>query len=181
MTRSVALLFALLTGCTVGEAPTTTDGGGSGSNNGDDRNVCVNRVAAPATAHDHGATNGTRARQGCQDAGCHAVGGTGGVFAFSGTVYKETSAITPAAGVTVRIFKPGNNKSLASTVTDNAGNFNIKGTFTDFPYITDVTACGTSTTIRPMVSMISAGDANCNLGGSCHGAAGTQGAVYLGD
>jgi hypothetical protein len=32
-----------------------------------------------------------------------------------------------------------------------------------------------------MVSMISAGDANCNLGGSCHGTAGTQGAVYLAD
>jgi len=149
--------------------------------NGEDRNVCVNRVAAPAAPHDHGGGAAARARQGCQDAGCHDAATGTRAFAFSGTVYKETSAVMPSAGATVRIFKPGNNKSLASAVTDTAGNFYIKGSFTDFPYLTDVTACGTTTTIRPMIAMIAAGDANCNLGGSCHGAAGNQGAVYLGD
>jgi hypothetical protein len=118
------------------------------------------------------------------DAGCHAVtGGASTPFAFAGTVYKETSAVTPAAGVTVRIFKAPSKKSLAEAVTDDAGNFVIRNPtmFMDFPYETHVTVCGVGTAIRPMVTPIPQADANCNTGGSCHGAGGGQGAVYLAD
>ena len=183
MKRSTVLLTALLSACTVGEVP-GGDGGGSGSGD-NDRNLCENRVATVAPAHDHvAAPLGPRARSGCMDAtGCHGPGGAGGAFAFAGTLYKETSAITPSTGATVRIFAVGGMKSLAEAVTDSAGNFVIRNPamFTAFPYETHVTACGTSTTIVPMISPIAVADANCNAGGSCHGAAGTQGAVYLRD
>jgi hypothetical protein len=186
MTRSVALLFALLGACTVGQAPLAPDGSGGGSGSGDglDRNVCEDRAATVAPAYQHTSTpTGPRARLACIDAGCHAAGGGSTQFSFAGTVYKETSAVTPATGVTIRIFKPGNDKSLAEAVTDAAGNFRIAmgGTFTDFPYETHVTACGTSINIRPMVSGIASAEANCNTGGGCHGAAGGQGAIYLPD
>ncbi|HWO26013.1 MAG TPA: hypothetical protein VNO30_45110 [Kofleriaceae bacterium] len=177
---STALLFALLGACTVGQPPEV-----DASVANADRAVCEDRAGTIATAYQHSsAPAGARARAGCQDAGCHVTGGAApSQFAFSGTVYKETAAVTPAAGVTVRIFKPGNNASLAEAVTDDAGNFIIRnpGMFTDFPYDTHVTVCGVSMNIKPMGGKIAAGDANCNAGGSCHGAGGTQGAAYIGD
>ena len=186
MKSSLALLSALLCACTVGEVPARDGGGsGSGSNNGEDRNLCEPRAATIAPAHQHtGAPTGARARAGCMDNNCHGPTTPASTqFAFAGTAYKETAAVTPATGVTVRIFAVGGKTSLAEAVTDDAGNFVIRnpGNFAAFPYETHVTACGTSINIRPMVGVINAGDANCNLGGSCHGAAGTQGAVYLPD
>lgn len=182
MKTSMALLSALLCACTVGEAPTIDGGGGS---NGEDHDVCEPRAATIAPAHNHGtAPTGARAQTACLDAGCHATTGGGSTpFAFAGTVYKETAAVTPATGVTIRIFKPPGKTSLAEAVTDDAGNFVIRNPamFADFPYETHVTACGVSTTIRPMISPIPMADANCNTGGSCHGAGGGQGAIYLGD
>jgi len=179
--RSMALLSALLGACTVGEAP-GSDGGGSNMST-TDRNTCEPAPASVLTAYSHSsAPTGPRAGQACMNAGCHAPAGGGATpFAFAGTVYKETAAVTPAPGVTIRIFKPGNDTSLAEAVTDNAGNFIIRnpGNFADFPYETHVTVCGASTEIRPMISPVSAADANCSTGGSCHGQGGTQGAVYL--
>jgi hypothetical protein len=120
------------------------------------------------------------------DTACHGPGGASTPFAFAGTVYKETAAVTAAVGVTVRIFAPDGMKSLVEAVTDNAGNFVIRNPamFASFPYETHVTACGASANvggIRPMISPVAAADANCNVGGSCHGTAGTQGAIYLAD
>jgi len=120
------------------------------------------------------------------DTGCHGPGGTSTEFAFAGTVYKETAAVTAATGVTVRIFAQNGTTSLAEAVTDNAGNFVIRNPamFAAFPYETHVTACGASADvggIRKMVSPIAASSANCNASGSCHGMAGTQGAIYLSD
>jgi len=185
MKHSTVLLTFLLGACTVGEVP-AGDGGGSGSN-ADEINTCEPRATNIAPAHDHTAAPlGPRARTSCLDAGCHNAGGAGGQFSFAGTVYKETGGLTAVQGATIRIYKSGAKTPLAEAVTDNAGNFVIRqaGTFTDFPYITQVTACGLAGTvkgIRPMLSAINAGDANCNLGGTCHGNGGTQGAIYLED
>ena len=174
----MVLVTALLGACTVGEKP------GSDASAGGDRNTCEPRAGSVMTAHNHGtAPTGSRAGLGCMDQGCHAAGGTSTEFAFAGTVYKETSATTPATGVTVRIFKPGENQSLAEAVTDDAGNFVIRNPamFTAFPYETHVTVCGVSMDIRRMVTQITAGDRNCSAGGSCHGMAGNQGAVFIAD
>jgi hypothetical protein len=187
MKLSMVLLTALLAACTVGEVPRGDGGGGSNDN---DRNVCEPRVAAPTAAHMHAASGtdpaGARARSACMATTCHGPGGTSTPFAFAGTVYKETAAVTAATGVTVRIFAPGGMKSLAEAATDDAGNFVIRNPtmFAAFPYETHVTACGASASvggIRPMISPIATADANCNVGGSCHGTAGTQGAIYLSD
>lgn len=177
MMRSMPLLLALLGACVVGQAPEKIEAG--------DRTLCEERAATVAPAHQHGGTPaGARGQLGCMDTGCHsAVGGGARAFAFAGTVYKETSAQTPAGGVTVRIFKPGNNKSLAEAVTNDAGNFVIDNPsmFMDFPYETHATVCGVSMEIRLMAGKIGADSANCNAGGGCHGSGGTQGAVYLSD
>jgi hypothetical protein len=180
MMRSTALLFALLGACTVGQPPEV-----DASVAGADRTVCEDRAATIPAAYQHStAPAGPRARAGCMDAGCHVMGGAApSQFAFSGTVYKETAAVTAAAGVTVRIFKSGNDKSLAEAVTDMEGNFVIRNPdmFKEFPYDTHVTVCGVSQTIRIMGGKITAVDANCNAGGNCHGTGGNQGAVYISD
>lgn len=182
MTRSVSLLLpllgaGLLGACLVGQGPEKVEDG--------DRTVCEDRVTTIATAYSHsGMPMGPRSQMACQDAGCHAaVGGGARAFAFSGTVYKETSAVTPLGGVTVRIFKKGGTKSLAEAVTNDAGNFVIDNPamFTEYPYETHVTGCGVSMEIRPMAGPIPIESANCNAGGGCHGAGGSQGAIYLSD
>lgn len=177
MTRPVSLLLPLLGACLVGQAPEKPDTG--------DRTVCEDRVATVAKAYDHGGMPaGPRSQMACMDTGCHAVvGGGARAFAFAGTVYKETSAMTPVGGVTVRIYKKGETKSLAKAVTNDAGNFVIDNPdmFMDFPYETLVTACGASTEIRLMAGPIAVEGANCNAGGGCHGTGGTQGAIYLSD
>jgi hypothetical protein len=182
MMRSMALPFALLLGaCTVGEAPNTgRDGGGSGAA---ERDTCETRVAAPPPPYMHSsAPTGPRAGTACMDAGCHG-NNSGRDFAFAGTVYKETAAVTPATGVTVRIYELGAPTPLAEAVTDMAGNFRIgnPAMFAAFPYETHVTACGPQINIRPMVGQISKAEANCSTGGSCHGTGGTQGAVFFSD
>jgi hypothetical protein len=182
MTRFVSLLLpllgaGLLAGCVVGQGPEKPDTG--------DRTVCEERAAAVLPAYSHvGMPTGTRAQMACMDAGCHsAVGGTARAFAFAGTVYKETSAVTPVGGVTVRIFKKGGTQSLAEAITNDAGNFVIDNpaTFTEFPYETHVTGCGVSMEIRPMAGPIPIESANCNTGGGCHGPGGSQGAIFLAD
>lgn len=185
MMRFMALPFALLLGaCTVGEAPNNggRDGGGS---NTSERDTCETRSATPPTAFNHvSMPTGPRAGQGCLNAGCHNAGGAGGQFAFAGTVYKETSAVTPAVGVSVKIFKPGETTALGEAFTDTAGNFVIRmpGMFPTFPYETLVTACGPQINIRPMVSQLGTiAEANCSAGGTCHGMGGTQGAVFFSD
>jgi hypothetical protein len=183
MKRSTVLLLALLCACTVGEVP-----GGDGGNKGDagaGLSVCVARVASPPAPHNHStAPLGPRARSSCMDATtCHGSGGAGGQFAMAGTVYQETAAATALGGVTVRIFKSGDKMATATAVTDTAGNFYFPaGMLTAFPYQTDVTSCDLSTSvkgIRPMVGPIGNPESNCNTSGSCHGEAGTQGAIYL--
>ena len=147
-----------------------------------ERYTCKPREASVATAYSHvSAPTGARAGTACLDAGCHDAGGPSRQLSFAGTIYKESAARTPQAGVTVRIFKPGNDQSLAQAVTDSAGNFVIRmpGTFVDFPYDVQVTACGASAPIRPMSSALIAADANCSTGGLCHG--GGQGAVHFAD
>jgi len=181
MKTSLALLSALLCACTVGEVP----GGGGGDAGPMGLAACVARVAQPVAAHEHTtAPLGPRARSACMDAGCHAAGGAGGQFAFAGTVYQETSAVTALAGVTLRFYKSGDKSSLVEATTDSAGNFVVRnaGMYTNFPYQTDVTSCDLSTSvkgIRPMIGPIATAEANCNTAGSCHGATGTQGAIYL--
>lgn len=181
MTRSVSLLLPLLGAClvgacVVGQGPEKPDTG--------DRTVCEDRVATVKMAHQHGGMPaGPRGQAACMDAGCHVMGGTARAFAFAGTVYKETSAVTAVGGVTVRIFKKGGTQSLAEAVTDDAGNFVIGNPemFKDYPYDTHVTACGVSMEIKTMVAPIGVDSANCNAAGGCHGAGGSQGAIFLAD
>ncbi len=188
MMRSMVPLFALLGACTVGEAP-GSDGGGSGGGS-NTRNVCVDRMATPTAAYNHTtAPTGPRAGLTCLDAACHIPAGGGGStpFAFAGTVYKDAGAQAPAAGVAVRIFKgdsnPNDDVPLATAITDSAGNFVIRnpGDFGNFPYDTHVTACGSNPEQKPMLSAVTAAEANCNIAGSCHGAGGTAGVIDLPD
>lgn len=181
MKSSMALLSASLCACVVGEAPPKDPGGGGSG----DKTVCEPRAATVPVAHNHTTSpTGARSWMACMDAGCHSVTGAGSTsFAFAGTVFKESAGTNVVAGATVRIFKEGNNQSLAEAVTDNAGNFVIRNPamFTDFPYLTHVTVCGVSTEIRPMVTKIDAAAANCSAGTGCHGQAGNQGAIVLAD
>jgi hypothetical protein len=181
MMRSMLLLSALLAACTVGEAPGKPDGGGTTTG---ERNTCEPRVATPPAAYNHvGAPTGPRAGMACLDAACHSAGGGSTEFAFAGTVFKDSAGATGAGGVTIRIFKPGDDTPLAEAATDAAGNFIIRnpGDFGAFPYETHVTGCGPNPDIKPMISQISAAEKNCSLGGSCHGAGGGAGVIDLPD
>lgn len=174
----MALLSAALGACTVGEAP------GSDAIVVNELTVCEPRVAAPLTAYEHVSDPlGPRAGQPCLDGGCHAAGGAGGPFAFAGTAYKDSGAQTPAVGVTIRLYKPGGGTALAEAATDTAGNFIIRNpaSYVDFPYETHVTGCGPTPDIKPMISQITAAEANCSLGGTCHGAGGGAGVIDLPD
>lgn len=187
MMRSMVPLFALLGACTVGEAPQIDGGGGGGGSA--NRNICEERVATPMAAFNHtSAPTGPRTGLSCIDAACHAAGGGSTEFSFAGTVYKDSGGLTPAPGVTIRIFKPDNNPAddvaLVEVVTDTAGNFIIRptqGDFTNFPYDTHVTGCGPVPDIKPMISLITAAEKSCNIAGSCHGAGGTAGLIDLPD
>jgi hypothetical protein len=196
MTRSLVFVPILLAACSVGTFGETTGGDDTGTpdsgGGGDDRNLCVDKGTPPAP-YTHTGADGQpatpRSGMGCMNAGCHdgtnQMGAT--KFGFSGTVYKEPADTTPQPGVTVRIF-PGSapNKSIATAITDTAGNFIIRGTYESFPYQTDTTACGTDAQamgIRTMVGAIGRGDQNCNAGNTCHQAAPAVSAtpVYLMD
>lgn len=186
MIRSSALLSLLLGACVVGEAPPNGNGSGSGSGSGSnvERNTCEDRPATPAVAYTHvSAPQTTRAGTACLDAGCHAAGGLGTQFAFAGTVYKDSGAQAAAGGVTVQIYTPDGTAPLSEAVTDNAGNFIVRGpaNFQAFPYETQVSGCGPNPDIKPMISQITAAEANCGLGGSCHGPGGGAGVIDLPD
>lgn len=195
MTRYLVYVPILFTACSVGtygQTPGGDDDPMVDSGGGDDRNLCVDK-GTPAAPYMHtgadGQPAGARSGMGCMTAGCHdgtnQMGAT--KFGFSGTVYKEPAGTTPQPGVTVRIF-PGSapNKSIASAVTDSAGNFIIRGDYEAFPYQTDTTACGSDAQamgIRTMVGAIGRGDQNCNAGNTCHQASPnvTATPVYLMD
>jgi hypothetical protein len=171
---AAVVALAAAGGCSVGEVG---GGGGGGTDGGmsmmDDLDVCAPRVAAPVAAYQHvGNPTGARAGLGCLDAGCHGpVNPASTRFGFAGTVYTTAAGGTPAAGVTVRLFKMGEKKSLASAVTDTAGNFRIAGNFTAYPYVTHVSACSPAmgASINPMIQLLTVGaEMNCNTGGSCH-------------
>jgi hypothetical protein len=105
------------------------------------------------------------------------------VFSFAGTIYKATDGATPAPGVTVHIFKEDAKTSLASAVTDSAGNFRITTALDALPYKVLVSGCSTNKPdIRPMVTpLVSGTDRNCNSA-ACHAVpGGGAGAAYLAD
>jgi hypothetical protein len=178
-----SLLLAACSVGTFGEEPV----GGDAISSTDDRDICVDKVAAPAAGHQHtaiGAGVGPQAAGPRSGVGCMAPGGCHGAqpgstqYAFAGTAYGELGGTTPLGGVTVRIFKAGTKKSVGKAVTDAAGNFYITGTFTDFPYETDITGCGSNPDIIPMISPIRANEANCASSDACHIVPGPR-AVYL--
>jgi len=199
--RHFVLLLAVVSACTVGEVklPGGDDGAGGvdappgGGEN--PRLKCADRGQL-STAHEHtlnnpaGSPAGPRSGLGCMTAGtCHGPGGGGGEYAFAGTAYKEVGGTTAQATAIVRMFKEnptGVFAQVAVTVTDSAGNFFIAGTYNDFPYISEITACGADAAatpvagIRPMVSKITTGQGNCNSGAGCHAVPGPM-AVWLAD
>jgi hypothetical protein len=189
MTRSTVLLSALLLGaCTVGEVNLgggggPDGGGGDGDTTVNPRLMCADRGTI-GIAHNHTALGanpaGPRSGLACgAPNGCHGATPGSSVYAFAGTLYKEAAGTTPNPGAVVRIFKEnptGVYTLVTSSVTDDAGNFYVIGDYTDFPYITDATACGSDALvsgIRPMVGIIANGSGNCNNGGACHGVPGT--------
>lgn len=181
----MVLLSALLGACSVGEV-SLNDGGTDTGGGTPNRTVCEPRVGAPPPAHIHAAAPAdARSGLACIAGGCHLASNLGagaGAFAFAGTVYKATDGAAVAPGVTIRMFPRGGQTSLASAVTDAAGNFVIRGNFTAFPYETHVTACGTTPDIRPMSGLIATqNEANCSNGGTCHGVPGGAAAVYMPD
>ena len=188
MTRSLVLLPILLTACSVGSYGMSTDGTGKDSSMAD-RNLCQPR-GTPGEAHNHALSGanpaGPRSGMACMQAGgCHGVASPGStVFAFAGTAYKEIGGTTVNGGATIRVFPRSGMNSVAKTVTDTAGNFYIPataGTFNQFPYEVDITACGTTPDIIPMVGTIgSPGEANCSSSNTCHqvGTGGTN-AIHL--
>jgi hypothetical protein len=173
MTRLIVLL-PILAACSVGtygESMQGTDSGG-----GDDRDLCVTKVAAPTAAHNHTAVGanlaGPRAGVGCMAVGgCHGAQPGSTTFSIAGTAYKETTnPVTPAAGATVRLFMPGTKKSIATTVTDAAGNFSLSTPVT-FPATgleVDITACRSTPDIHPLIAPIRANEGNCASSDSCH-------------
>ena len=185
MTR-LTVLLPILASCSVGtygESQPNTDGNPGG---GDDRDLCVQKAATPAAAHNHAAAGanpaGPRAGTGCMAVGgCHGAQPGSVQFTIAGTAYKEvTNPTTPAAGATVRLFMPGTKKSIAKTVTDDAGNFYLQTpvTFPSGGLEVDITACGSSPDIIPMVAPIRANEGNCSSSDSCHIVPGPR-PVYL--
>lgn len=199
-TMLAALLGALLGACSVGEVDLGGGGGGGpdSGNGGTDapvgqaaRDLCVNR-GTPVAARNHTAAGaapaGPRSGMNCMAAGCHGVGGTP-QFGFAGTVYKANTGGAVNPGVIVRIFPetPREAAAVAIATTDDAGNFYYDGpALTAFPYVTDVTACGSDSGvggIRPMQARLTtAANMNCNGGTACHQADVTTSlAIYLMD
>jgi hypothetical protein len=180
----IPILFG--TACSVGtygESPDMKDGAVST----EDKDLCVTKGTVGA-GHVHTLSGvnpaGPRSGMGCLAAGgCHGIAAPGStVFAFAGTAYQQLGGTAVNGGATVRIFPRGTKKSIAKVVTDDAGNFYIPasaGTFTAFPYEVDITACGSSPDIIPMIGSINnAGEANCSSSDSCHVIPGPR-AVYI--
>jgi hypothetical protein len=196
MTCFRLLPILLIGACTVGEVSlgqnnNGTDGGNNtdGTNQTNPRDVCSDR-GTPGAPHIHTAAPAdARGGLGCVAVGCHLTGqlGVGATaYAFAGTVYKQVGGTAPNPGAVVRIFKEGpvgTFTKIASGVADDAGNFRIAGNYTDFPYVTDVSACGADAPvlgIRPMIGPIGNTNGNCNGGAACHAVPGTL-AMWLAD
>ena len=175
------VVLPILASCGVG-----TYGESSGDNAGDDmpsvedKEICVDRLATPAAAHNHAAIGagdtpstaaGSRKGVGCMAAaGCHGAQPGSSQFTIAGTAYKEVGGATASAGSTIRLFEIGGKKSLAKTVTDADGNFYLSTPVT-FPangLLVDITDCSASPNIIPMVSPIRANEGNCASSDSCH-------------
>lgn len=178
MTRTVLLVTSLfVAACTVGKLPAADDD--DDMPGGDAGNGCMDRLAAPDPAHDHGGVAGaSNAGLGCVAGGCHLEGSTGTdapAFQFGGTVYKM-GATQPQPGAVVTIKSAGGS---VTTYADAAGNFHVPAGMlaSPFPANVDVSACPS---INKMVGQIVTGTGNdCNGGGTCHGA--TAGKIVLVD
>ncbi|HLL22908.1 MAG TPA: hypothetical protein VK427_12300 [Kofleriaceae bacterium] len=194
MTQLHVLLPVLVgaVACSVGEYGESMNSGdgGPGTN---DRDTWVPKVATPAAPHNHAASGagdtpqtaaGSRKGVGCLAAGgCHGAQPGSSVFTFAGTAYTAMAGTAPAAGVTVRLFVPGTKKSIAKAVTDADGNFYTSApvTFPSSGLETDVTGCGSTPDIIPMISPIRVNEANCSSSGNCHLVPGVAAprAIYL--
>jgi hypothetical protein len=187
MTRLLTLLPILVTtSCSVGEYGVMNNNNMmDGAGGGDDRDKCVDKLAVPDPPHQHAAAGanpaGPRSGLGCLAAGgCHGAQPGSVAFTVAGTVYKEMGGTTVVGGLTVRLYNAGSKKSLAKTVTDMAGNFFITTPVT-FPaggIEADVTGCGSSPDIIPMIAPIRQNEANCASSTACHVVPGPR-AIYL--
>jgi len=171
MPLKFTFILIVLAACDVGTF------GPDGSSSGDDTK-CVNRSVQIAPIHTHtapvvaGDSANSKAIGGCIQANCHGTPLGAGASAkdFAGTLYKPDNT-TPQAGATIRI------KSMAGqitpVVTDMGGNFYIPaGQLTNpYPANAQATVCPQ---ITPMQGQLLTGNGNCNAGGACHGAGGTN-------
>lgn len=167
-----SLVFAA---CTVGEVNTSTNNNGGGNPDagggmmGVDPNACVDRFASPEPEHKHAAGGTSNAGQNCIVSGCHQnnTPNAGPGYQFAGTIYKMGTT-TPDPGVTVKIIS--NNMVVASTISDQAGNFAIPAGALPgaFNASTLVAACPTVTKmVTPLVGG-NGGGAGANSCNSCH-------------
>ena len=192
----LALFAALLLGaCSVGEVPAggtgldpdgSTGGADSGSGSGSGsgaliRDTCADGLPAEP-AHVHAAAPATtRTGLACMSGtACHSTGGAGGQFDIAGTAYANTGGTAPMTGAIIRIVSMDGKTLIAKAVTDDAGNFHISGgTLPTFPYLTDITKCGTTPDHKSMMGIIPKSSGNCNSGTACHANPGPQ-PIFLG-
>jgi len=176
MTRLIVLLPILIGACSVGSYGETMQGTDGSMTGGDDRDLCVTKVATPEPAHNHAALGanpaGPRTGTGCMAVGgCHGAQAGSTQYTIAGSAYKEVTApTTPVVGATVRLFMPGTKKSIAKTYTDEAGNFylSVPVTFPQTGLEVDISACGSTPDIQPMIAPIRANEGNCSSSDSCH-------------
>lgn len=179
MPRLYLLTILFGAACSVGEYGMTMQGTDGNMMGVDDRNVCAPK-GTPAAAHNHTADGanpaGSRAGMGCIAAGtCHGPGGPTTVYTAAGTAFNAVAVADPlaagvaVAGVAVRFFPRGGMKSLATVITDDAGNFFTSIPLT-FPIETDISACGaTPNEIVPMVApLVGQAEGNCSSSAACH-------------
>jgi hypothetical protein len=166
--RIVVLLCSLLAaGCSVG----------SFGPDGNSAAGCVDRITPPTAAHLHKDDGTAHAGMGCVAAACHLAGQLGvdaPAYQFGGTVYKQGTTI-PSTGVTIRVT--GLDGTVATGVTDDAGNFNIPAGALAMPFPGTVTASACPT-VASMVAPLSQGGGDCNSA-ACHG--GATPAIFVAD
>ncbi len=178
-------VLVLLAACDVGSVLQSETGGDATSS--DSGSTCQNLVTPVPQDNTHTApvdpAKPTNAGQGCMtNMGCHnmALGlGTGAPeYSYAGTVYLDAAGTMPAPGATILVTQGGVTRKL---IAGNTGNFQETPTLLAQPSssataMTQASSCPATTA---MITPLTAGQGNCNQGGTCHGAGGTQGPIHI--
>ncbi len=179
MSRIAVIVSVLIAGCDVGSVlthngnPDGNNGGDSGSNGSN----CQNLVSPPPTDH-HNAGMGCMTAVGCHNAAL-GLGAAAPEYSFAGTIYRDAAGTSPYSGATILVTANGMTKKL---ISGDQGNFQITPILmaaptTAAPANTHASVCPNTDAV--MTGSLITGNGNCNAGGTCHGAGGTQGKIRL--